>query len=86
MKNGFVKGLLAFCGAMASIACAIAAFLLIFKKFFPVSIEVTPKYENDVCDCGECEDCCPEESDEESDEIEFNLCEEEVDECQSENA
>ena len=86
MKNGFVKGLLAFCGAMASVACAIAAFLLIFKKFFTVSIEFTPKYENDVCDCGECEDCCPEESNEESDEIEFNLCEDEVDECQGENA
>lgn len=86
MKNGFVKGLLAFCAVMASVAGAIAAFMLIFKKFFTVSIEFTPKYENDVCDCGECDECCPEEAAEDSDEIEFTLSEENAEEDVAENA
>ena len=77
MKNGFVKGLLAFLAVMASFAAAIAVIMQIFKKFFTVSIEFSPKYENDECDCGECDDCCAEEDDG----IEFNLCEEEIEEC-----
>lgn len=79
MKNGFVKGLLAFFAVMASFAAAVVVVMQIFKKFFTVSIEFSPKYENDECECGECEAC--EEEAAEDDGIEFNLCEEEVEEC-----
>ena len=76
MKNSFVKGLLAFCTILLSFVAALAVVLQVFKKFFKISIEFTPNYENDEC---ECEDCCEEaESD---DSIEFNLCDEEVDDC-----
>ncbi len=78
MKNGFVKGLLAFFAVMASFAAALLVVMQIFKKFFTVSIEFSPKYENDECDCGECDECCEAAED---DGIEFNLCEEEVEEC-----
>ena len=75
MKNGFVKGLLAFFAVMASFAAAILVVMQIFKKFFNVSIEFSPKYEDDKCECDECEEAATDDS------IEFNLCEEEVDEC-----
>jgi len=77
MKNSFVKGLLAFCTIMLSFAAAIAVVMQVFKKFFKISIEFTPNYENDEC---ECEACCDEA--EADDGIEFNLCEDEVDDCE----
>lgn len=76
MKNSFVKGLLIFCGVMASIVGAIVIFMQIFKKFFNVSIEFSPKYENEACDCGECDECCEDAVEEEAEEIEFSLSEE----------
>ncbi|MBQ8393730.1 MAG: hypothetical protein IJX51_08220 [Clostridia bacterium] len=73
MKNSFVKGFLAFCAVMLSFAAAIGVVMQVFKKFFTVSIEFSPKYENDEC---ECEDCCEEV--EADDSIEFNLCDEDA--------
>ena len=55
MKNNFVKGLLAFLAVLASVTAAIAIMLKVFKKFFNISVEFSPKYENEECDCGECE-------------------------------
>ena len=80
MKNSFVKGLLAFCTIMLSFAAALAVVMQVFKKFFKISVEFTPNYENDEC---ECEERC--EAEEADDGREFNLCEEEVDDC-AENA
>lgn len=82
MKNSFVKGFLAFCAIMLSFVAAVAVVLQVFKKFFTVSVEFSPKYENDECECGECDECC-EEADASDDGIEFNLCEEEVDDCEA---
>lgn len=75
MKNKFVKGLLAFLAVTASIAAAIAIMLKVLKKFFNISIEFNPKYENEECDCGECEECCEEAEAEEG--VEFELSEDE---------
>ncbi len=73
MKNNFVKGLLAFLAVLASVTAAIAIMMKVFKKFFNISVEFSPKYENEECDCGECEECC-----EEAEEgIEFELSEDE---------
>ena len=76
MKNNFVKGLLAFLAVLASVTAAIAIMLKVFKKFFNISVEFSPKYENEECDCGECEECCEEEAAEEEG-IEFELSEDE---------
>ena len=46
MKNKFVKGLLAFLAVTASIAAAIAIMLKVLKKFFNISVEFSPMYEN----------------------------------------
>jgi len=75
MKNNFVKGLLAFLAVLASVTAAIAIMLKVFKKFFNISVEFSPKYENEECDCGECEECCEEAAEEEG--IEFELSEDE---------
>lgn len=80
MKNSFVKGFLAFLTIMLSFTAAIAVVLQVFKKFFKISIEFTPNYENDEC---ECEECC-EAVESEDDGIEFNLCDEEVEDCAAE--
>ena len=73
MKNNFVKGLLAFLAVLASFTAVIAIMMKVFKKFFTISVEFSPKYENEEC---ECEDCC-EEAESEDDGIEFELCEDE---------
>lgn len=75
MKNNFVKGLLAFLAVMASFAASIAIMMKVFKKFFNISVEFSPKYENEECDCGECEECCEEAASEEA--VEFELSEDE---------
>ena len=75
MKKNIVKIVIACCALMASLVASVAAILLIFKKFFKVSVEFTPKYENEVCNCDECSECCDED---ESDGVEFNLCENEA--------
>ena len=77
MKNKFVKGLLAFLAVTASIAAAIAIMLKVLKKFFNISVEFSPKYENEECDCGECEECCEDAAAEAEEGVEFELSEDE---------